>query len=99
MYVVRADGLQLRAHRQCARPRGVGVLADVLRRRYGGLAYARNITDIDDKINNAASEQGVPIATITDRFAAAYREDMARWACVHRTWSPPRRATSPRSST
>jgi cysteinyl-tRNA synthetase len=53
-----------------------GVLADVLRRRYGGLAYARNITDIDDKINNAASEQGVPISTITDRFAAAYREDM-----------------------
>ncbi|HEY0661521.1 MAG TPA: cysteine--tRNA ligase [Lysobacter sp.] len=53
-----------------------GVLADVLRRRFGGLAYARNITDIDDKINAAASEQGVPISTITDRFAAAYRDDM-----------------------
>ncbi|MBS7455677.1 cysteine--tRNA ligase [Coralloluteibacterium stylophorae] len=54
-----------------------GVLADLLRRHYGGLAYARNITDVDDKINAAASEQGVPIAAITDRFAAAYREDMA----------------------
>ncbi|KGM54856.1 cysteinyl-tRNA synthetase [Lysobacter daejeonensis GH1-9] len=54
-----------------------GVLADVLRRRYGTLAYARNITDVDDKINTAAREQGVPISTITDRFAAAYREDMA----------------------
>ncbi|TWI11920.1 cysteine--tRNA ligase [Aerolutibacter ruishenii] len=54
-----------------------GVLANVLRRRYGALAYARNITDVDDKINNAAREQGVPIAAITDRFAAAYREDMA----------------------
>lgn len=53
-----------------------GVLADVLRRRYGHLAYARNITDIDDKINTAASQQGVPISTITDRFTAAYREDM-----------------------
>ena len=53
-----------------------GVLADVLRRRYGSLAYARNITDIDDKINNAASDQGVPISVITDKFAAAYREDM-----------------------
>lgn len=54
-----------------------GVLADLLRRRHGGLAYARNITDIDDKINAAAREQGVPISAITDRFAAAYREDMA----------------------
>jgi cysteinyl-tRNA synthetase len=54
-----------------------GVLADLLRRRYGALAYARNITDVDDKINAAAREQGVPISTITDRFAAAYREDMA----------------------
>ncbi len=53
-----------------------GVLADLLRRRHGGLRYARNITDIDDKINAAAAAQGVPIGTITDRFAAAYREDM-----------------------
>ena len=54
-----------------------GVLADLLRRRFGALAYARNITDVDDKINNAAREQGVPISAITGRFAAAYREDMA----------------------
>jgi cysteinyl-tRNA synthetase len=54
-----------------------GVLAALLRRRYGALKYARNITDVDDKINAAAIEQGVPISTITDRFAAAYREDMA----------------------
>lgn len=61
-----------------ARPYVVfGVLAALLRRRYGGLRYARNITDVDDKINAAAREQGVPIAAITDRFAAAYREDMA----------------------
>ncbi|KRG83521.1 cysteinyl-tRNA synthetase [Stenotrophomonas daejeonensis] len=54
-----------------------GVLADLLRRRHGALRYARNITDVDDKINAAAREQGVPITAITDRFAAAYREDMA----------------------
>ncbi|HEY0333523.1 MAG TPA: cysteine--tRNA ligase [Stenotrophomonas sp.] len=53
-----------------------GVLADLLRRHYGALRYARNITDVDDKINQAAREQQVPISTITDRFAAAYREDM-----------------------
>ena len=54
-----------------------GVLADLLRRRFGALKYARNITDVDDKINAAARDQGVPISAITDRFAAAYREDMA----------------------
>jgi len=54
-----------------------GVLAALLRRRHGALKYARNITDVDDKINAAAAEQGVPISAITERFAAAYREDMA----------------------
>ena len=54
-----------------------GVLAALLRRRFGNLRYARNITDVDDKINAAAREQGVPISAITDRFAAAYRDDMA----------------------
>ncbi len=54
-----------------------GVLAALLRRRYGGLKYARNITDVDDKINAAAKALGVPISTITDQYAAAYREDMA----------------------
>src|SRR5689334_18322067 len=52
------------------------VLAGVLRRRFGNLAYARNITDVDDKINAASAEQGVPISVITERFAAIYRQDM-----------------------
>ena len=59
-----------------------GVLADLLRRRFGGLRYARNITDVDDKINAAAKEAGTPISTITDRFTAAYREDMAALGCA-----------------
>jgi len=54
-----------------------GVLAALLRRRFGGLRYARNITDVDDKINAAAKALGTPISAITDKYAAAYREDMA----------------------
>ncbi|MEI2454739.1 MULTISPECIES: cysteine--tRNA ligase [Lysobacter] len=53
-----------------------GVLAEALRRRYGALAFARNITDVDDKINAAAAEQGVPISVITEHYAAIYRQDM-----------------------
>ncbi len=54
------------------------VLAKLLRRHFPKLVYARNITDVDDKINTAAAEQNVPIATITDKFTAIYREDMAK---------------------
>ncbi len=54
------------------------VLAKLLRRHYPKLIYARNITDVDDKINTAAMEQNVPITTITDKFTAIYREDMQK---------------------
>ena len=47
-----------------------GVLAALLRRRFGGLRYARNITDVDDKINAAAKDLGTPIATISPRLSA-----------------------------
>ncbi|KGI78009.1 cysteine--tRNA ligase [Oleiagrimonas soli] len=54
------------------------VLVRLLRRHYPKVVFARNITDVDDKINAAAGTAGVPIAEITDKYAAAYREDMAR---------------------
>ena len=53
------------------------VLARLLRRHYPHVVYARNITDVEDKINAAALDEGVPISTITERYAQAYREDMA----------------------
>ena len=55
------------------------LLFRLLRRLYGAehVVYARNITDIDDKIINAARDIGEPISTITDRFSTAYAEDMA----------------------
>ena len=48
-----------------------GVLANLLRRRYPKLVYARNITDVDDKINAAARERGVPIGEITGKYTQA----------------------------
>jgi cysteinyl-tRNA synthetase len=66
------------AHIGNARPVVVfDVLARVLRRRYPRVDYARNITDIDDKINDAAKKEGVGIDVITARYAKVYHEDMA----------------------
>ncbi|MCE7901481.1 MAG: cysteine--tRNA ligase [Gammaproteobacteria bacterium PRO9] len=60
-----------------ARPAVVfDVLARLLRSRYR-LVYARNITDVDDKINRAAAEEGVSIGDIAARYTAVYRADMA----------------------
>ena len=53
------------------------ILVRVLRRRFPQVTYVRNITDIDDKINKAAAEQGVEISVITEKFTQAYHEDLA----------------------
>ena len=52
------------------------ILYRVLRRHYANVVYARNITDVDDKINAAALEQGVPIETITAQYIEVYHRDM-----------------------
>jgi len=66
------------AHIGNARP---AVIFDLLRRvlelHYPQVVYARNITDLDDKINASAAEQGVPINTISTRFTEIYLQDMA----------------------
>ena len=64
------------AHIGNARPAVVfDVLASLLRRSYE-LTFARNVTDVDDKINAAAAEEGVGIDVITNRYLAAYNEDL-----------------------
>ena len=65
------------AHIGNARPAVIfDLLARLLRRSYK-LTFARNITDVDDKINAASLETGKPIQEITERFITAYNEDMA----------------------
>ena len=53
------------------------VLIRLLRTRYPRVTYVSNITDIDDKINAAAAESGEDIATLAERFALAYQEDIS----------------------
>ncbi|UUR08273.1 cysteine--tRNA ligase [Sphingomonas glaciei] len=68
-----------RAHIGNARPAVVfDTLARLLRHTYGGdsLVYARNITDVDDKIIDAAAAEGVDTSVITERFEQHYLDDM-----------------------
>ena len=67
------------AHIGNARPPVVfDVLVRLLRREYGSdsVVYARNVTDVDDKINQKAAREGVPIGEVTARYEAAYLSDM-----------------------
>jgi cysteinyl-tRNA synthetase len=52
------------------------VLARVIRQRFPKLTYARNITDIDDKINAAAAAEGVDISVISERHTQIYNDDL-----------------------
>ena len=67
-----------RAHIGNMRPAVVfDTLARLLRHTYGedSLVYARNVTDVDDKIMAAAESEGVPTSVITERFERFYLED------------------------
>ncbi len=69
------------AHIGNARPAVIfDLLYRILSSRYPGVIYARNITDVDDKINAAAAEQKVTIDVISKRYIDAYHEDMAALA-------------------
>ncbi len=66
------------AHIGNARPAVIfDVLYRLLKRRFGRVVYARNYTDVDDKINAAAKEVGQPISVVTERYIEAYHADMA----------------------
>ncbi|TAL04059.1 MAG: cysteine--tRNA ligase [Rhodospirillaceae bacterium] len=77
------------AHIGNARPAVVfDVLYRLLRRRYPQVVYARNVTDIDDKINAAATAQKVAINDITTKFTGIYRADMAALGVLPPTIEP-----------
>jgi cysteinyl-tRNA synthetase len=54
------------------------VLYRLLRHVYGRdhVTYVRNITDVEDKIMDAAAKNGEPISALTQRYTDAYNADM-----------------------
>ena len=68
-----------RAHIGNARPPVIfDTLARLIRHEFGedSLVYARNVTDVDDKIIAAAEAEGVDPSVITERYERFYLEDM-----------------------
>ena len=53
------------------------VIARYLRASGFTVSYVRNITDVDDKINLAARQEGVSIAVISARYTEIYHRDVA----------------------
>ena len=65
------------AHIGNARPAVVfDVLYKLLKFHYPKVTYARNITDIDDKINKSALELGVNIKKYSKKYADIYNHDI-----------------------
>jgi cysteinyl-tRNA synthetase len=66
------------------------VLFRLLRALYGAehVRYAANVTDVDDKINAKAAEEGVPIDVITDRYLTAYNADATALGALAPTAQP-----------
>ncbi len=79
------------AHIGNARPVIVfDVLFRLLRHLYGDahVAYVRNITDVDDKINARAAERGIDIRELTEGTYANFRADVAALGCLPPTVEP-----------
>jgi cysteinyl-tRNA synthetase len=67
------------AHIGNARPAVVfDVLYRLLKFHYPNVTYARNITDIDDKINKSALELGQDIKKYSQKYADIYNQDLAQ---------------------
>jgi len=82
-----------RAHIGNARPVIVfDVLFRLLSRLYPRVTYARNITDVDDKINQRSKDSGEPIAVITERTTKMFHDDIAELNALAPTIEP--RATA-----
>ena len=53
-------------------------LTRLLRYKYEKVIYARNITDVDDKIITASKDEGISVSEITDKYTKQYHKDFER---------------------
>lgn len=66
------------------------VLFRLLRHVYGErhVTYVRNITDVDDKINERALGQGIDIRELTERTNAQFQADIGALHCLPPSFQP-----------
>jgi len=79
------------AHIGNARPIIVfDVLFRLLRHIYGEshVTYARNITDVDDKINKRAADEKISIAEVTERTTKQFHLDISALGVLEPTYEP-----------
>jgi cysteinyl-tRNA synthetase len=66
------------------------VLFRLLKHIYGAdkVVYVRNITDVDDKIIKASSEQNISIAELTKKITAIFQHNMKELNCLTPSFEP-----------
>ena len=64
------------------------LLVRVLKQKYKKVTFISNITDIDDKIIEAAQEQNITIGELTNKYHLIYNQDMESLGVSHPTFQP-----------
>ena len=64
------------------------ILFRLLKKKYNDVTYIRNITDVDDKISDAALKQNKTVYEISETFIKIYQDNMASLDILEPTYQP-----------
>ncbi len=64
------------------------ILFRLLKRKYDNVTYIRNITDVDDKISDAAFKQNKTVYEISETFIKIYQDNMTSLDILEPTYQP-----------
>ena len=64
------------------------ILFRLLRKKYQTVTYIRNITDVDDKISDAAYKQNKTVYEISESFIKIYQDNMSSLGILEPTFQP-----------